>query len=641
MSYSSETPLLAKLDPLVRDYGADLVEKHLVHSFCLGQGFDLSSSPFLNEYFQRTTYLPEVLTALERVDIRTLKQLEKTLELLIPASDRSVNGAFFTPDFIVDCLVREIKPREDGTYLDPSCGCGALLVGVLDYIHQHSTKSIREIVRTSVHGADILEYNVRRTKVILAMYALIHGEVLCDEDFNIVQCDSLNRKWDMTFDGIIGNPPYVKFQDLNDATRLELATKWTSINGGTFNLYFAFFELGVQLLKPDGILGYITPNNYFTSLAGESLRQFLQNGRHLHKVLDFGHRRVFDAQTYTAITFLTKKQQATVLYDRIRDDQDPDVFLRQHAEHRNVLDQLNPKKWRLLKEEDIDNVRHIERAGIAIGSMFEIVVGIATLKDTVYFVNDYEVDGPYLRTSKDGYEHLIEAAITRPVYKISEMQSENDIRTNRRRIICPYYTDRKPAVAIPEEIMRRDFPGAFAYLSGYRSVLQERDKGKVQFSPFYAWGRTQGLTRRGLKLIVPTFSKYPRFLAVTEEDAFFTNGYGIYLRQTNAGLLDFNPLLSEEYLDVTTRILNSVVMDYYVCMTSVFIQGGYPCYQKNFIERFSLPELSEAQALQLRASDNEEFNELLWDIYALDRAVMEAFVVDREQVAREALPAEA
>ncbi|MBL0044012.1 MAG: hypothetical protein IPP33_06290 [Flavobacteriales bacterium] len=192
----------------------------------------------------------------------------------------------------------------------------------------------------------------------------------------------------------------MKFQDLSDATRLELAAKWTSINGGTFNLYFAFFELGVQLLKPDGILGYITPNNYFTSLAGESLEAVHSERAHLRKVLDFGHRRVFDAQTYTAITFLTKEQQTTVLYDRIRDDQDPDDFLRQHAEHRNVIDQLNPKKWRLLKEEDIDNIRHIERAGIAIGSMFEIVVGIATLKDSVYFVNDYEIDGPYLRISR-------------------------------------------------------------------------------------------------------------------------------------------------------------------------------------------------------------------------------------------------
>lgn len=633
--------MLAILDPLVRDHGADLVEKHLVHLFCNGQAFDVTTSPFLMEYFGGTSYKTVDLTTLEQLEVQTLTQLEKTLELLIPAGDRSVNGAFFTPDFIVDCLVREIAPHEKGTYLDPSCGCGAILVGVLDYLHLHGTTSVREIVRRSIHGADILEYNVRRTKVILALYALMHGEVLDAEDFNIVQCDSLNHKWEKTYDGIVGNPPYVKFQDLNDTTRKELAAKWTSINGGTFNLYFAFFELGVQLLKPNGVLGYITPNNYFTSLAGESLRQFLQNGRHIRKVLDFGHRRVFDAQTYTAITFLTKEPQTIVLYDRIDDAQDPDDFLRHHTENRNVLDQLNVKKWRLLKEADIENVRNIERAGIAIGSMFEIVVGIATLKDSVYFVNDYEVEGPYLRIRKDGREHLIETAITRPVYKISEMRSEDDIHSNTRRIICPYYTDRKPAVAIPEEIMRRDFPGAFDYLAEYRKVLQERDKGKVQYSPFYAWGRTQGLTRRGLKLIVPTFSKFPRFLSVADEDAFFTNGYGIYLRQQNAGMLGFNPLLREENLDVTARVLNSSVMDYYVHMTSIFIQGGYPCYQKNFIERFSLPELCEDQVLRLREADDVGFNEILWGIYALDRAVMEAFLVGREQIAREALPTEA
>jgi len=640
MTHSSESTLASRLDPLVQSHGADLVEKHLVFSFCSVQKFDLGTSPFLTDYLSSTEYKPEVLSVLKGVEIQTLKQLEKTLELLIPTDDRTVNGAFFTPDHIVDFIIREVVNNQDGVYLDPSCGCGAFLVGILDHLRNQSGKPVRQLVRENVHGADILEYNVRRTKVILALYALLQGEILIEEDFNIVQCDSLNRRWDMAFDGIVGNPPYVKFQDLSEAVRLELATNWTSIKGGTFNLYFAFFELGLQLLKPSGILGYITPNNYFTSIAGESLRQFLQSGQHLHKVLDFGHRRIFDAQTYTAITFLTKEPQETVLYDRIRDNQGVVDFLEHHAENRNVLANMDPKKWRLLRESDITNIRQIERAGIAIGSMFEIVAGIATLKDSVFFVTDYEVDGPYLRISKDGREHLIEAAITRSVYKVSEMQSEDDIRTNERRIICPYYTDSKPAVAIPEEIMRRDFPGALSYLSNYRSVLQGRDKGKVQFSPYYVWGRTQGLTRRGLKVIVPTFSKYPRFLSVLDEDAFFTNGYGIYLRQQNE-ILGFNALLQEHNLDVTNRILNSVVMDYYVCMTSVFIHGGYPCYQKNFIERFSLPELNEEDVLRLRMADDAEFNELLWDMYSLDRAVMEAFVVDREQVGREALPTEA
>ena len=45
-------------------------------------------------------------------------------------------------------------------------------------------------------------------------------------------------------------------------------------------------------------------------------------------------------------------------------------------------------------------------------------------------------------------------------------------------------------------------------------------------------------------------------------------------------------------------------MHYYVKITSVSIEGGYPCYQKNFIERFTIPELSDNDINYLRVTDN-------------------------------------
>ena len=45
-------------------------------------------------------------------------------------------------------------------------------------------------------------------------------------------------------------------------------------------------------------------------------------------------------------------------------------------------------------------------------------------------------------------------------------------------------------------------------------------------------------------------------------------------------------------------------MDYYVTKTSVAIEGGYPCYQKNFIERFTIPQITESQISDLRDLTN-------------------------------------
>jgi len=148
-----------------------------------------------------------------------------------------------------------------------------------------------------------------------------------------------------------------------------------------------------------------------------------------------------------------------------------------------------------------------------------------------------------------------------------------------------------------------------------------RDKGKVQYQPFYVWGRTQGLTKRGKKILNPTFSQHPRFLLVEEEDAYFTNGYGLYFkelpdRELFANLV--NPLRKEENIRVVQKILNSVVMDYYISKTSVSIEGGYPCYQKNFIENFSIPEFSDKEIESLKnLTTKESIDEFLLEKYQL------------------------
>jgi len=111
------------------------------------------------------------------------------------------------------------------------------------------------------------------------------------------------------------------------------------------------------------------------------------------------------------------------------------------------------------------------------------------------------------------------------------------------------------------------------------------------------------LTRKGKKILNPTFSQHPRFLLVEEEDGFFTNGYGLYFRkQEYSGLFvdTINPIAKIENIDVVQKILNSYVMDHYVSKTSVAIEGGYPCYQKNFIEKFNIPDLTEDEIKIIR-----------------------------------------
>ena len=614
------------LNELVKTQDLTSLERHLVYSYLTDNKLDFAKSKILSDYFKSFEQDTKLYFDTSSLDISTIKELENYLELIIPFEDRKLNGAFFTPDYIIDFIINEVKPQIDHLNLDPSCGCGAFLVGLTDYYKRTFDKPIKDIIKQNIFGSDILAYNIHRTKLILTIYALQHNEILEESDFNLYHQDSLKANWSLTFDNIVGNPPYVKFQDLSAENRDYLVKHWTTIEGGTFNLYFAFFELGYNILKPTGKLGYITPNNYFTSLAGEAIRKYFQQKKCVSRIIDFSHKKVFDAQTYTALTFLNKQENESITFDRIKDGYKPEDFLPIANGSPNYIKDLNFKKWRLLKTDEQKNIKKIETIGTPIGKLFDICVGIATLKDEIFFIDaTKEKNGYYLKTTDKG-TFEIEKEITKPVHKISDFKSQTEVENNTRRIICPYHLKKGSATAISEIEFQKKYPKCYAYFLTEKENLVLRDKGKVNFEPFFVWGRTQGLMKKGIRILNPTFSLKPRFLVVKEEEAFFTNGYGMFFREQESEFSLFatetKPITKIENIDVVQKILNSYLMHYYVSKTSVAIEGGYPCYQKNFIENFTIPELTIEEIQTLRTlNEIDEIDDFLICKYQLNLPV--------------------
>ena len=611
---------------IIASYKLEEIEKHLVYSYIKFLDIDYSECIFMNSYLNEDFLVnSDLCKEIVKLDCNSLKELERYLELLIPTNDRKINGAFFTPTYIVDYIIKEVNPQPNDTNLDPSCGCGAFLIGLIDYYKRTYNKSVKDTVKENVFGSDVLEYNIKRAKLLISIYALQNGETLEEEDFNLYYQDSLRASWGMQFDNIVGNPPYVKFQDLSDENRAYLLSEWETINKGTFNLYFAFFELGYKLLKQGGELSYITPNNYFTSLAGESIRNYFNNNKCIKKIVDFASEKVFDVQTYTAITFMQKVKMDFILFDRITKGKKPEDYLKTVGGSINYYENLNPKKWRLLKKEEQDNIRRIETIGTPIGKLFDICVGIATLKDNVFFLEGKASNDKYYTKVTDKGVFQIEKEITRPVYKISDFKTQNEIELNHRRIICPYITKNgSTAILISEDIFAEKYPKCYEFLLSEKDALMSRDKGKAKYSAFYAWGRTQGLNKFGKKILNPTFSQTPRFLKAEEEDAFFTNGYGIFFKKEENYEQDLfgakvNPLTQVHNIEIVQKILNSSLMHYYITNTSVSIEGGYPCYQKNFIENFTIPDFTDQEIKTLgKLNSYEDVDKFLLSKYQIN-----------------------
>lgn len=610
----------AKFIKLLSQYDLRLVERHLVHSYLQEKQLGFAQSLILTRYFEGFSIVPKLMEEINPWAPKNIKDLESYLELIIPVQDRKLNGAFFTPSYIVDFIINEVKPSYNARNLDPSCGSGAFLIGLAQYYKAAYGKSVRATVIENIYGADILSYNIDRAKVLLALYALEEGEIILQQDFNLYNRDTLRFEWDLTFHNIVGNPPYVKFQDLSPENREFFSKGWETVKGGAFNLYFPFFELGYKLLTDDGKLAFITPNNYFTSLAGEPLRAFFESHKCVYQIVDFSHRKVFDALTYTAITLLNKQLNEGVAYDRLENSQSPKNFL--SSLDFSIVDyhSLSSKKWRLLKGTEVEAIRIIENAGTQLGKLFEINVGIATLKDNIFFIDGDNRDGEYYSKTTPKGTFRIEIGITRPVYKISDFKNQDEVDANTRKVIFPYNELNPGVVPISETEMRQSYPECYRYLKSEEQELLARDKGKVEFDPFYVWGRTQGLTKKGLKVVTPTFSQLPRFLKIEQVNSYFTNGYAISFKHQPTSLfaVDTNEIALPENIDVLQKLLNSVVMDYYVKKTSVSIDGGYPCYQKNFIQKFAVPNFNHEEIAAIRDVPQQQADTIFLQKYQLN-----------------------
>ena len=109
----------------------------------------------------------------------------------------------------------------------------------------------------------------------------------------------------------MGNPPYVRVHNLG--AYMEEVKKFSFAGEGMTDLFIVFYEIGLKMLKEHGILGYITPNSFFSSLAGSHMRKVFVSEKLLAKVVDLKHFQAFSSTTYTAIVVLEKNRETSEL----------------------------------------------------------------------------------------------------------------------------------------------------------------------------------------------------------------------------------------------------------------------------------------------------------------------------------------
>lgn len=541
------------------------------------------------------------------IDIETLTYL---FEALLDSKDVNENGIVFTPQYIAFYICKNIF-KEINTWddeykiIDPGCGCGNFLVAAILFINKKYSVPVDQIIKNNIYGLDILPENVSRCKKILHALAKNFGYEIPEDLIKISCADSLKEDWNAIFnlngyDFIIGNPPYVNTHDMSKETALFLKKNFKTTKNGVYNIFYAFIERGMDYLNSEGKLSYIIPNNFLTIKSAADLRAFIQKNKYLVSILDFADNMVFKpVRTYNCIIVLDKYNNEKFLYSVMSKTDNIEEALNTIYYDEMPLEHLDKAGWKLVDHNTYLNLMKIEGQFRSIKDF--IRTGIATLRDEVFMIYKNE-DGFYKNVNGKKYE--IEKEIVKPLYKIPDLKNCNNFVEACRYIIFPYTKGKNGYEIISEEVLKTLYPNAYEYLCVMRYELDKRDKGKPNSIAWYAYGRTQGLNKYGKKLLFPTFADKPKFMLIDDEDALFCNGYGIFE----------NDYLELEILE---RILNSNIMRYYVSNTSYSIEGGYFCYQKKYIERFSLPFFSDEEKAYIKNSSQSDVDKFLLEKYEI------------------------
>ncbi len=473
-------------------------------------------------------------------------------------------GKVYTPTSIVQKILDETGINSanilNKVILDPACGDGRFLVEVVKRIMQFSSRSNLEENLSKIYGWDVDQAALDLCRINLDKEIENDGLKV---EWHLLKKDALQElNSEFKFDYIIGNPPYIRIQNLPFEQRAFLQENYDFCRSGSTDTYIAFFELATRLLSPDGICGYITPNSYFFSETARPLRRYFEEKQNLHLITNYGTVRVFEnAGTYSAITVFGKKTKGSFRYELYKPDYEyvsRDISFQELS--RNDLWQLNVAS-------------PVENRGERLGDICQISVGITTLSDKLYLFSILEnlLEGLVKVRSKAGVEVTIEQKILKPIVKASRLKcSEEPVS---EYILFPYKKNKEGKhEIIPENTLKAEYPLSYAYLLDQKSILDRRDNGKPNAVTWYAFGRAQSLDKSfGKKIVFSPMNKKPKFILYENESATIYSGY--FIKYDG----DYGKLLAQ---------LNSKKMTDYMSIAGRDFRGGWKGYSKKIVENF-------------------------------------------------------
>ncbi|CAM3450733.1 Eco57I restriction-modification methylase domain-containing protein [Arcobacter aquimarinus] len=453
--------------------------------------------------------------------------------------------------------------------LDPACGSGAFLNQALEYlIKEHkqlqndlalmgdlfSSYTVEEsVLEHNLYGVDINEDAVEIARLSLWLRTAQKGRALTNLNDKIVCANSLLEMpfEENSFDVVIGNPPYVRQEAIKE--QKEALSKIYEVANGTADLYVYFYELGIRMLKENGLKGYICSNKFFRAKYGENLREYILENTTIESIADFNGVKIFEDATVDSAITIFKKQipSENTIFQVVDIDLINNYEMKQNDLTKTSFSFSNPKELAIKQK--------IEKIGIPLKEWdIKINYGIKTGFNEAFII-DENIKNELIKKDSKSLE------IIKPLLRGKDIKKYSVMFANKWLI----NSHNNPPVNI------ENYQAIKEHLDQYYDKLEKRsDKGITSYN-LRSCAYLSSFEKD--KIIYPEIASNP--------NAFEYDKNGYYLDKT-AFLIEGNNL---KYI---ISILNSKSLLHYMKQSIRQVGQGYQL-SKIFVEVFPIPKIDE------------------------------------------------
>jgi adenine-specific DNA-methyltransferase len=558
---------------------------------------------------------------------RTVRGIQQTLiappRPTLLAKPLETKGVVYTKLWVVDLLLDLAGYRAENNLVDaravePAAGDGAFLGPMIERLVDSCRKLKRplsdccdsliayEIDADSAHSARslavriLLDHGVERSLA----ERLAHGWIRSG--------DYLFEAMGIEADFVIGNPPYVRLEDIPEKTVALYRETYATMRGRA-DLYVAFFEAALYQLKDGGACAFICADRWMRNQYGAELRELVTAGYAVDVVIEMHNADAFhdEVDAYPAITVIRRQRQSSTLVasagPEIENIPLPALRATLLAATRGDMPVLpaglraarvdtwfkGTDPWPCHTPEQLALLRQLEERFFALESNAKVGIGVATGNDGVFITKDARLVEP---------SRLLKLCLVSDIWN-------GTVKWSGHYLVDPWDTD---------GLVNLDrYPRLRAYLEEHGSELRKRHTAKNNVRGWYKTidRVTHALTGKA-KLYIADIKNVLDPVLDRGETYPHHNLYFIE---------------SDEWdLEVLGGLLMSAVGQFFVESYAIRMRGGYLRFQAQYLRRIRVPnpravsgvyadELKEA----FRDRDRQRATRAAVGVYGIDEHILE------------------